>query len=710
MQALARSVDCTSETPLVFVRRIPYLDHTSTAMTTKITATFTDGDESIVRTLTLPHDVSDRVGELIGFGLLAELPCEWDSDAFNVEVHRDGGDSWSPLDDAHARARTDRSPSHDCHDELPRLGDIIEITRSVPGISPPVGHRAVVTAIASGDLHPVAIAWYGKTCWLRVDEFKRIPHEPMSEQPYAVGDTVEVTRQHIRFDPPVGTRLHVFAVDDSAVKTDWREGGTSGWWLPVDRVKRVSEQPASTPPVAPSPLAGLSVEDLAAALDMSTTELLDRCCVAAARRTRNSEQPAVTPTTGTACVDEHAPDSDRMTFRPSNNDDLLARVREAAGDPHASTTVVIYQDDRPCSWLVGGQVTFTMDPDLVEPWRRFATGETPSSKVYGRGATEREALQDALRNLDSIRNNEQPSEDLATEVSRATLETSANETRLRDLDSAASDAAAPLKHIRITFACVPDDGESIVLEVDGVRRTRPFGHQAQSLSQLRDQAIQALALILVTSHVVDYRTIEIVARRVRDVSTSELLCVLVDEVKQPNVNTAAYQAPTVDVLKTIAELLYARVLSSAMASTESLLSALRKAAADTNTTGPALAYIEQASTDRAAQSKITCLAHLVAECGYGFNALMRAVEGIAEPQPIGSQVRETTEQSGESQTDYGVGDLIEVRRPSSGADPQIGYQTHVEGLGSDCVYINWNGTPHWVMTFREIKLVKRAGT
>jgi len=68
-------------------------------MPTKITATFNDGDESTVRTLTLPYDVSDRVGELIGLGLLAEIDSPLvlqDLAALDIEVHRDGGDPCSP--------------------------------------------------------------------------------------------------------------------------------------------------------------------------------------------------------------------------------------------------------------------------------------------------------------------------------------------------------------------------------------------------------------------------------------------------------------------------------------------------------------------------------------------------------------------------------------------------------------------------------------
>jgi hypothetical protein len=76
---------------------------------------------------------------------------------------------------------------------------------------------------------------------------------------------------------------------------------------------------------------------------------------------------------------------------------LLARVREATGDPHASTGIVIPNDGSPCTWCVGGQVTFTAGLDLSEVLRRHAAGETnPPPKTYGEGATEIAALYDAL--------------------------------------------------------------------------------------------------------------------------------------------------------------------------------------------------------------------------------------------------------------------------------------------------------------------------
>ena len=71
-------------------------------------------------------------------------------------------------------------------------------------------------------------------------------------------------------------------------------------------------------------------------------------------------------------------------------DALLGRAREAVGDPHASTSVVISLDGGPVSWVVGGQITFTTGgPTFGDPL-------TPPPKTYGRGATEREALHDAL--------------------------------------------------------------------------------------------------------------------------------------------------------------------------------------------------------------------------------------------------------------------------------------------------------------------------
>jgi hypothetical protein len=78
---------------------------------------------------------------------------------------------------------------------------------------------------------------------------------------------------------------------------------------------------------------------------------------------------------------------------------LLERVREAVSDPQAHTAVVLPNDDNPGSWLVCSQVTVIAGLDLPEMLRRFHAGETSSGTTYGHGATEREALHDALDNV-----------------------------------------------------------------------------------------------------------------------------------------------------------------------------------------------------------------------------------------------------------------------------------------------------------------------
>jgi hypothetical protein len=137
-------------------------------MTTKITATYTnpDNDEVITRTLTTPLELSDRLAELVGFGLIAELPIEWDSERIEVDTHRDG--AVSPFADV-----------------LPKLGDIIEITRCPDHDFPPIGHREVVSAIDPNDRRfPALITWRDAEHWPRTDSFKLVtPTEDAPAKP-----------------------------------------------------------------------------------------------------------------------------------------------------------------------------------------------------------------------------------------------------------------------------------------------------------------------------------------------------------------------------------------------------------------------------------------------------------------------------------------------------------------------------------------------
>lgn len=150
-------------------------------MTTTITATFTDGDESTTRTITLPHDVSDRVGELIGLGLLAELDAPHvldDRSALGIEVHRDGGNGSA------------RSPGP--HDRY-SVGDIIEVTSRPADSSdgPALGHRA--TVIETSDFNTLCIPWETEGhsgFWLSYDQVRRVD-KPTPD--YQIGDTVDAS-------------------------------------------------------------------------------------------------------------------------------------------------------------------------------------------------------------------------------------------------------------------------------------------------------------------------------------------------------------------------------------------------------------------------------------------------------------------------------------------------------------------------------------
>lgn len=198
-------------------------------MTTNITATFNDGDESTVRTLTLPHDVSDRVGELIGLGMLCEQTV--DCDAFNVEVHRDGA---TPLP-----VTCWTSGMRVAHDEpiACRSGTI---------------ERVIMVAQPDPASNPVEyllvnIDGGGQWFWPS-SRFRPVDATPASAETcdceYAVGDTIEVVDRPGGHDygPPVGHRAVVVEVSDfHTLCIPWDGEGPDGFWLSYGQVRRVNE-------------------------------------------------------------------------------------------------------------------------------------------------------------------------------------------------------------------------------------------------------------------------------------------------------------------------------------------------------------------------------------------------------------------------------------------------------------------------------------
>lgn len=251
-------------------------------MTTTITATFNRGGEKTVRTLTLPHDVTERVGELLGIGLLAELTDDWGSDACEINVHREVG-----------TASRDEPHTHPY-----RIGDTIEVIASVGCGCPPIGTRTQIAAIDENDtLYPIGVDWEDNRRWFRLNEVKHVAiHEHIDivndhERPvtidttaydqhiaagndvrtapgftasvrvgeatsndrsahahdFRVGDLVEVVQWMNtggKARPPIGHRGQILTIEpepDSFGQCIEIEGTiTTGWWCRLDEIKRVT--------------------------------------------------------------------------------------------------------------------------------------------------------------------------------------------------------------------------------------------------------------------------------------------------------------------------------------------------------------------------------------------------------------------------------------------------------------------------------------
>jgi hypothetical protein len=261
-------------------------------MTTKITATFNDGDESTVRTLTLPHDVSDRVGELIGLGLLAEVD--------SPRVLHD----WFPMEASRAQVRVDRSGTlRDAEDY--RIGDTVEVLPLAPL---PAGTRGSVLEIDPDDsLAPIRIAYAGGTHWMQLHEIRRGVCAASTD--YQIGDTVDVSPSAAWATGGRGTVVAIDELGGNFTQVCVENGEGERWWVSSGSMTRV-ESIWSAPTIAPDGTKTFTAPGMTMVEHPPTTE------DGFPTWTITADAPAPEPTIGNTSVKLHPHDLAGCDDRP----------------------------------------------------------------------------------------------------------------------------------------------------------------------------------------------------------------------------------------------------------------------------------------------------------------------------------------------------------------------------------------------------------
>jgi hypothetical protein len=249
-----------------------------------------------------------------------------------------------------------------------------------------------------------------------------------------------------------------------------------------------------------------------------------------------------------------------------------------------------------------------------------------------------------------------------------------------------SDATAnsDMKRIRVEFVCVPDDGESIVLEVDGLRTRPPIDEKGVTGWWMSLSEVERVSTVQATSE----KTTQPSAART---SADGYTCVI--KARDLIVGDHVFQSqrhPDHRIAVALSDFFAGDLLPGKPAR---VAVPLRVLAVDLTPriNGFGIASIEGLN-------------------GHGLSGdvVLRPDDDVVIKRRSDTQASETTQQSGEPETHYEVGDLIEVVARTDEHDPPIGHQTAVYAIGHGCVYIQWARRDYWQMNLDEIKLVKRA--